>query len=326
MRLIFLCAALLACAAAIPNTKSPNGDESNHWFQFGKFVQRYGKTYSSVEELSARFSIFKNWLNHIESHNARADSTYSLGINQFADHTVQELESRHLGPPPQHRMRNYAYRASDPAVTAIDWRSKGCVNAVRNAGQCGSSWAFAAVDSLECANFLKSGKLPALSVQQLVDCSNQGGCFGVGSADAAFNYVQNISLGLDSDASYPYTAAAGPCHFDSTGVAGTCSGHIDVTHNDEIALQAAVSSHVVSASIFADTYDFVLYKGGIFNSTLCPTDKPNLSVSIVGFDAIAGYWIIRNNWGVDWGENGYMRMVMGRNMCGLAAHASFALA
>ena len=42
------------------------------------------------------------------------------------------------------------------------------------------------------------------------------------------------------------------------------------------------------------------------------------AVVIVGYDtrnAEWPYWIIKNSWGEDWGEKGYLYMLMGRNIC-----------
>jgi hypothetical protein len=90
MKFIIIAAALLACAGAIPTGGSA---ASLHWFEFGKFVQQHGKTYASVEEFSARFGIFKNWMTYVAAHNAKADSTYHLALNRFADLTWQEFKS-----------------------------------------------------------------------------------------------------------------------------------------------------------------------------------------------------------------------------------------
>jgi cathepsin F len=60
------------------------------------------------------------------------------------------------------------------------------------------------------------------------------------------------------------------------------------------------------------------YTSGIFDSSDCPTDI-NHSVTIVGWGIKNGvnYWIIKNSWGKDWGENGYFRIKRGVNMCGI---------
>jgi len=325
MKFIILAAALLACAAAIPITNSLNGDGSHHWFEFGKFVQQHGKSYASVEEFSTRFSIFKNWLNYIESHNSRAEKTYELAVNKFADHTWEEFKSMYLGYRFQNKTRNYDHHLNAPVATAVDWRTKGCVNPVKDQGQCGSCWAFSAIASLECANFQKSGKLPNLSEQQLVDCSGQSGnqgCNG-GLMDNAFDYVQKVSMGEDTEVSYPYKARDGKCMFNKANIAGTCSGHTDIA-TTETALQAAATGRVVSIAIAAEQ-DFMFYSKGIYDSTTCPTDPDHLNhgVAIVGFDSSAKYWIVRNSWGGAWGEQGYIRMAMGKNLCGLTDAASY---
>ncbi len=46
-------------------------------------------------------------------------------------------------------------------------------------------------------------------------------------------------------------------------------------------------------------------------------------MAVVGFDTAADYWIVRNSWGADWGEKGYIRMKMGKNLCGLADAAAY---
>jgi C1A family cysteine protease len=65
-------------------------------------------------------------------------------------------------------------------------------------------------------------------------------------------------------------------------------------------------------------------RSGIFNDPDCLQDKPNHAVVVVGYgtDTVSSkeFWIIRNSWGTNWGENGYMRLLRGVNACGVTSH------
>jgi cathepsin L len=50
-----------------------------------------------------------------------------------------------------------------------DWREKG--NEIKDQGQCGSCWAFAATATLEYLASLRVGKKTDLAEQELVDCA-----------------------------------------------------------------------------------------------------------------------------------------------------------
>ncbi|XP_064596552.1 procathepsin L-like [Liolophura sinensis] len=214
--------------------------------------------------------------------------------------------------------------------TSVDWRTQGYVTPVQDQGECGSCWAFSATGSLEGQHFKKTGNLVPLSVQNLVDCSRADGNLGCrgGNMDSAFKYIK-LNSGLDTEASYPYQGKDGQCHFNSSNVGATDTGFSDIKSGSESDLQAAVASvGPVSVSIDAAHLSIHLYQSGVYYESRCNSSNLNHAVLVVGYGSENGsdYWLVKNSWGTQWGQQGYIKMSRNRdNNCGIATQASYPL-
>ena len=81
-------------------------------------------------------------------------------------------------------------------------------------------------------------------------------------------------------------------------------------------------------AIDASHWSFHHYKEGIYRSPTCSSILHDHEVLAVGFgvdeDTGEEYYILKNSWGRDWGEAGYMRMARTwANMCSIATQAVF---
>ena len=59
--------------------------------EFVNFIAKYGKSYSSKEEIPKRFAIFTERYQKIKEHNSRPGALSKMAINHFADMTYEEL-------------------------------------------------------------------------------------------------------------------------------------------------------------------------------------------------------------------------------------------
>jgi len=179
--------------------------------------------------------------------------------------------------------------------------------------------------------------LTEFSPQQIVSCdvgNGDMGCQG-GYPSTAMDYVKTAG-GMATEADYPYTSTTGvtgdctsPLPKLSGGTVSTweyatdpCKPGEDACVEDSAALASAIKSHG-GISIVVDASTFNSYQGGILTADSCSSDPARLdhAIQVVGWNvprAGKPYWIVRNSWAAGWGEDGFIRMEMGTNTCGLA--------
>lgn len=81
----------------------------------------------------------------------------------------------------------------------------------------------------------------------------------------------------------------------------------------------AVCNQPVAITIYVDS-SFQSYGGGVFTGTSsCMSGTINHAILVVGFDTDSttgqDYWIVKNQWGTGWGEQGYIRILRNQNVC-----------
>ncbi|XP_057862007.2 thiol protease SEN102 [Cryptomeria japonica] len=335
---------LVGSAIAIndKNAGFTNGDlqsEKTMWDLYERWLFHYGRNSSSNDmgEKVLRFAIFKDNLRFIDEINQR-NGPYKLRLNKFADLSNQEFKAAYASSrlkrnDGERKPFSYANANAGELPRSVDWREKGAVTHVKDQGTCGSCWAFSTVVAVEGINQIKSGKLVPLSEQELVDCDkkkNQG-CNG-GLMDYAFQFIIENG-GINTEGDYPYTAEDGQCDIiRKNSHAAVIDGYEDVPANSDEALMKAVAHQPVSVAIEAGGPEFQFYWKGVFSGE-CGTDLDH-GVAVVGFGEekdeygdLVKYWIVKNSWGADWGEEGYIKMQRGidkeEGLCGINMEASY---
>ncbi|KAJ1524519.1 hypothetical protein ONE63_011012 [Megalurothrips usitatus] len=334
MKVLIVLAAVVAaaCAAHISDAEVKS--------QFEAFKLKHGKTYASEAEELFRSKIFKDNLIRVNEHNARFDRkevTFTVGINKFSDMHLHEIVEARNGLKPDLKTPSQKVHKAPlawPWSKKVDWRKKGVVTPVKDQGTCGSCWTFSATGALEGQLAIKHKKLVSLSEQNLVDCTNNdqyemNGCEG-GLMDSAFQYIADND-GIDSEESYPYLGVDSICAYNVSNKAGVDSGFVDVGKTEKDLQHAVQTVGPVSIAIDASLWSFNHYSGGVYYDEQCGNTRYDLDhgVLAVGFGSNSGwgsddYWIVKNSWGAEWGENGYIRMARNKkNACGVATMASY---
>lgn len=162
------------------------------------------------------------------------------------------------------------------------------------------------------------------SPQEAVACDHfiSMGCNG-GNPLFALQYYR--FRGLEPEKDFPYTSGttgrAGPCKYDAKdGVLAVASTSVVslMGFGEDNMVKHLLTEGPLSIAVYAEPWK--TYKGGIMTADQCE-GKMDHAVQLVGVnqdDPANPYWIVRNSWNTNWGEDGYIRLELGKNTCSIA--------
>jgi len=319
--------------------------------KFKAWMNKYSVEFEDDVEYLRRQGIFADNLKRIEEHN-RGNHSWTMGANKFAHLTAAEFKEKYIGhgilPPLPERYSvgprtQFVFNASAPRASSVDWVAQGAVNTPMAQENCGGCWSFSTTGAMEGAYYIKNKVLKKFSEQQLVSCDTTNDGCGGGVMDYAFKWIHDTG-GICLESDYPYVSQGGTapaCDSNKCAlVPGTkVTNYVDVSPNpqrtpctDE-AMEQALMQQPQSIAIEADQDHFQLYTGGVMTHD-CGV-KLDHGVLAVGFGEDNGdaYYKVKNSWGPDWGEEGYIRLGKGSHwgipynegegQCGLLLSVSF---
>jgi C1A family cysteine protease len=195
----------------------------------------------------------------------------------------------------------------------LDWRDAGIISQIKDQYKCNACYAFSATAAIEANNALYNNESVILSEQEILDCSSENeGCVG-GLPTLVFDYTKDIGISLQKDYPYKWLSEGDTCDRKSqTKKFDAVSGFI-VIKKGVLSLIKALQFGPVATISYASN-QFKYYSTGVYDGEGCDgAKKPNHSSLLVGYNLQAPkpYFIVKNSWGEDWGNNGYYYFAIG---------------
>jgi len=276
--------------------------------------------------------------------NSNPETKWEAGINdRFVGATMFNVK-RLLGykpqiPRPPRPMVEYSL-PPDAIPASFDsrtqWPKCDTMSTIYNQAECGSCWAFGAVESISDRFCVQFGKSLLLSFEDMVTCDqNDDGCEG-GDAYSAQSYAQ--TSGLVTDLCSPYTIPTcppqdQPClnFVDTPACVQKCVNGTNTWQQDKhflsnvygvgstpSAIQTEIMTNGPVEACFDVYEDFVNYKSGVYHHTSGDLLGGHC-IKLLGWgtESSTPYWLAANSWTNYWGANGYFLIERGDDECGI---------
>lgn len=214
--------------------------------------------------------------------------------------------------------------------TSLDWRNRwglSWITTVRDQDGCKACWAFAATALVESMVRIEHAVWTTRSEGD-VHKGMGAVCANTGSANTALEWIRDNEGIADPDC-FPWTVADivyTPTP-DRKGRTVRIPTFIPVGNvNDQKDWLDTVGPLVTWFAVWTDFFALgngVYQKINVFPSGKANKEEGGHFMLIVGYDDAAGCWIVKNSWGMGWGDNGYGRIAYGE--CGIDLYAKTGL-
>ncbi|RVE49207.1 hypothetical protein evm_006099 [Chilo suppressalis] len=294
-----------------------NIEDAGNLFQ--EFMVNFNKQYATLEEKQRRLQVFTKNLEIINRKNADENESAVFGVNQFSDLSDEEFKAIYLNYLPSEKSPCSQISTNYSGILLpdnLDWRQKNVVTRVKSQESCGACWAFAAVGNIESMNAIKNGQLLEFSEQQLVDCtSDQFDCHQGGRADTGIMKVIEAG-GIMGEDDYPYENQKGQCRFQSSQVKATVTNcYVFSFQNEDEIKQALFENGPIAMALNGE--GLKNYQGGVYKQCFGDVDHAVLLVGYGEDPSDGPYWLIKNSWGVTYGDKGYAKLLRNQNTCNM---------
>jgi len=222
------------------------------------------------------------------------------------------------------------------------WTNCTSMFTIRDQSDCGSCWAFGAVEAMSDRNCIFLNQNISLSAQDMNSCSESDGCGG-GFPSSAWSYW--VQTGVVTDTCSPYTLppcdhhlpnsthpcpaneyptppCVRKCNATLTNATWASSLHYGKTsyaiYKGAVAIQQEILANGPVETAFTVYEDFLTYTSGVYEHKTGAALGGH-AVKILGWgvwENTTPYWIVANSWNSDWGNKGYFYMIRGTNNCG----------